>query len=411
MTNGWTGGQYSLFRALFGLYLTVHFVALLPWGSEVFSSHGVIPNAGSSPFVHLFPNVLALWDAPAVVTALLAVAVAFSVLFAVGWWDRAAALGLWYALACLFGRNPLTANPSLPFVGWLLLAHVLLPPAPFGSWAGRGAPDARAGWRMPPTIFGAAWVLMAVGYSYSGYTKLVSASWLDGTALARVLDNPLARPSWLREMFLRLPDRVLALATWGGLALELGFAPLALVGALRPWLWLAMLGMHLGLLSLVDFADLSLGMVVLHLFTFDPRWLSARPGATATIFYDGHCGLCHRVVRFVLSEDRAGAFRFAPLDSAAFAAEVPVGRRAGLPDSMIVRTADGRFLARAAAVGHVLRRLGGAWVALGWMVTLVPAALADRAYDAVAGVRRRLFRAPVEACPVMPAELRSRFDT
>ncbi len=34
-----------------------------------------------------------------------------------------------------------------------------------------------------------------------------------------------------------------------------------------------MLSMHAALLVLVDFADLSLGMVMLHLFTFDPAWL------------------------------------------------------------------------------------------------------------------------------------------
>jgi hypothetical protein len=35
-----------------------------------------------------------------------------------------------------------------------------------------------------------------------------------------------------------------------------------------------MLALHLGLLFVIDFADLSLGMVLLHLFTFDPEWLS-----------------------------------------------------------------------------------------------------------------------------------------
>lgn len=38
-----------------------------------------------------------------------------------------------------------------------------------------------------------------------------------------------------------------------------------------------MVGMHLGILALVSFADLSAGMLMLHLFTIDSRWLrSAR---------------------------------------------------------------------------------------------------------------------------------------
>jgi hypothetical protein len=281
MNNGWTGGQYSVFRALFGAYLCVHFLRLLPWSAEVFSNQGVLPAASASPVLYLFPNVLALCDTPAFVTGLLAAGAVLSVLFAVGCFDRAAALALWYVWACLFGRNPLISNPSIPFVGWMLLAHVFVPPAPYGSWAARGRPDRGAGWHMPPSIFLAAWVVMSLGYTYSGYTKLISPSWVDGTALARVLDNPLARPGPVREALRTLPDSVLHLATWGALALELSFAPLALFRRTRPVAWGAMLLMHLGLIVLIDFAELSLGMVLLHLFTCDPAWFQSLPRLSA----------------------------------------------------------------------------------------------------------------------------------
>lgn len=49
MNNGWSGGQYSLFRALLGLYLLVHFADLVPWGAELFSRRGVLPDASVSP--------------------------------------------------------------------------------------------------------------------------------------------------------------------------------------------------------------------------------------------------------------------------------------------------------------------------------------------------------------------------
>src|SRR5262249_36075299 len=155
--NGWTGGQYSAFRAVFGAYLLVHFTHLLPWGTELFSSRGVLPDGTASPILRLFPNVLALSDSPVTVTALLPLAAAARAVFAVGWHDRAGAVAIWYVLACTFGRNPLVANPGLPYVGWMLLAHACIPRTPFGSWRGRGAPDAGAGWRMPPAIFLVAW--------------------------------------------------------------------------------------------------------------------------------------------------------------------------------------------------------------------------------------------------------------
>lgn len=276
LDNGWTGGRYSVFRGLLGLYLVVHFLQLLPWRTEVFSNRGMLPEASASPLYPLFPNVLFLYDAPPVVGALLISGAVLGVLLAIGHRDRLAAIGLWYVWACLLSRNPLISNPSLPFVGWMLLAHACLPRAPYGSLEGRRSPAAAADWRFPGEIFAAAWIVMAVAYSYSGLTKLVSPSWVDGSALGQVLLNPLARPTFLRELMLTFPDALLRLATWGALALEIAFAPLALVPRLRPLLWGAMVSMHLGLFALVDFPDLSIGMLLLHGFTFDPGWLSRR---------------------------------------------------------------------------------------------------------------------------------------
>ncbi len=410
--NQWTGGQYSVFRAIFGTYLFVHFAQLMPWGAEMFSNRGMLPDGAASPLLRLFPNILALYDAPAFVIALLVFAAGASLLFAIGLYDRAAAIALWYVMACLFGRNPLIVNPSLPYVGLLLLAHACLPRAPYGSLERRGQIDPGGGWRAPQEIYLVVWILMALGYSYSGYTKLISPSWVDGTALGRVLDNPLARPGALRDALLALPPAFLQAATWGALALELLFAPLALSRKLRPWLWAAMLAMHLGLIALIDFADLSLGMVTLHLFTFDPGWVKPlRTKAAEMIFYDGRCGLCHRAVRFILAEDRRGeAFRFAPLGGEVFLAAVTEGRRAALPDSLVVLTAEGELLSRSAAALYVMRKLGGMWRMVALIGQLTPVAWRDGVYDAVARMRYRLFRKPESACPLLPGHLRSRFE-
>jgi len=385
---------------------------LLPWGRELFSNRGALPDSSASPLAHLFPNIFVVWDSPAFVVSLLAIGAALGLLVAVGVWDRAAAVVAWYLWACLLGRNPLIANPSLPYIGWLLLAHAVISPAPYGSWAARGRADPRGNWEMPAGLFMLAWMVMAAGYSFSGYTKLISPSWVDGSALARVLENPLARPTILREALLALPPVVLRLATWGGLSLELGFAPLAPFRMIRPWLWGGMVGLHVGLLALVDFADLTAAMLLLHFFTFDPAWI--RPHANGLqewLFYDGHCGLCHRMVRFVLAEDRAGtSIRFAPLESAFFASRIPAEQRATLPDSIVVEAAGGELLTRSAAILHVLRRLGGLWRISAALAGVIPGAVLDWFYDSVARVRRKIFRAPAEACPILPAELRSRFQ-
>ena len=127
------------------------------------------------------------------------------------------------------------------------------------------------------------------------------------------------------------------------------------------------------------------------------------------LFYDGACGLCHHSVRFVVAHDRAGAFRFAPLGGQTFAAAVPVTERATLPDAIVVRRADGAILLRSDATAHILAKLGGRWAVLGALLRAIPRPLRDRLYDFVAANRKRWFVAPGDACPVVPAHLRTRF--
>jgi len=129
------------------------------------------------------------------------------------------------------------------------------------------------------------------------------------------------------------------------------------------------------------------------------------------IFYDGSCGLCHRTIRFALTRDPGGLlFRFTPLQSERFRHLIPADRRQRLPDSIVVLTADHRLLTRSDAVLHMMRRIGGVWAALSALGALVPRPLRDAAYDAVARVRARLFRRPDAACPLVPRELRDRFE-
>lgn len=154
-------------------------------------------------------------------------------------------------------------------------------------------------------------------------------------------------------------------------------------------------------------------LAVLHLYTFDPAWVRAGAAGDgpAMVFYDGSCALCHGSVRFVLAEDRAGnTFRFAPLDSAALRRSVTEERRRTLPDSIVVQRHDGTLLMRSGAVLYALRRLGGLWRPLAAAGGIVPRLVRDRVYEGIAAVRYRVFGRTVEACPIMPPDLRSRFD-
>lgn len=304
---------------------------------------------------------------------LLIAATIAAVLFTIGLFDRVVAVLMCCVLAFSVGRNPLIVNPALPFLGGLLLAHVLLPPAPYGSWAARKRVDPRGGWTMPPAIFAAAWIVMSLGYTFSGWMKLGSGSWAVG-------------------------------------ALQLLYAPLALFRRTRPWIWTAMLLMHIvAVMLFIDF-DRSLGMVILHFFTFDPAWIRGREAeVTDTVFYDGTCGLCHRSVRFILAEDRRGtAFTFSPLGSERFLADI--GDRPDLPDSVIVFTADRNVLMKSDAFIRILNRLGGLWRVIGILFSLIPRSLRDVFYDFIARIRYRIFGRAKDACPLLPPDLRARFS-
>jgi predicted DCC family thiol-disulfide oxidoreductase YuxK len=65
---------------------------------------------------------------------------------------------------------------------------------------------------------------------------------------------------------------------------------------------------------------------------------------------------------------------------------------------------------RAGAVRQIGHRLGGAWRLLAIASSAIPTPWLDRAYDAIARVRHRLFARPAAACPVSPEPLRARFD-
>lgn len=151
------------------------------------------------------------------------------------------------------------------------------------------------------------------------------------------------------------------------------------------------------------------------------------------LLYDGVCGLCNRLVQFILRRDPEGVFRFAALQSA-LAGRVLArhGLRADDLDTVYVvvdyETPGERLLGQSEAVILILRQLGGGlrpagqpgagistqapglaiWRFIGFLLQLVPRRLRDWAYRLVARSRYRIF-GRYDACPIPTAETRARF--
>jgi predicted DCC family thiol-disulfide oxidoreductase YuxK len=134
------------------------------------------------------------------------------------------------------------------------------------------------------------------------------------------------------------------------------------------------------------------------------------PGAEGRplLLYDGECGLCDRSVQFILRRDRAGRFRFAPLQAPASRALLgELGYDPDALDSVVLVDEDGRPWRESDAAVRTLARLGYPWRA-GAALRIVPRALRDAAYRFVARRRMRWFGG-ADACRLPAAGERQRF--
>jgi len=137
------------------------------------------------------------------------------------------------------------------------------------------------------------------------------------------------------------------------------------------------------------------------------------PASNPIVFYDGVCGLCNRLVQFLLKHDREGRLRFASLQSD-FAAKV-LGRHGFDPKDLdtvhVVENydrPDERVLQRSDAILRAGRELGGFWSASSSIAKVVPRPLRDVVYKLVATNRYRMF-GKFDTCMLPDPSQRSRF--
>ncbi|MBM3970882.1 MAG: DUF393 domain-containing protein [Planctomycetes bacterium] len=148
-------------------------------------------------------------------------------------------------------------------------------------------------------------------------------------------------------------------------------------------------------------------------FSEHPVATSEADRLTNVLFFDGVCGLCNRFVDFVLSRDRRGAIRFAPLqgDTAARVLSAEwraAGSEAQTFDTVVWLDSSSREFYRSAAAVRVLWRLGRLWWLIGWLLWLIPRPLRDVGYRIVAANRYRLFGMK-ETCRLPSPAERERF--
>ena len=129
------------------------------------------------------------------------------------------------------------------------------------------------------------------------------------------------------------------------------------------------------------------------------------------VLFDGDCGMCNRLIQFLMHRDGRARLRFAPLQGRFSQETLP---RHGIDPGELdtacfvvdAGTTEERVFTRSSAVLHAVKELGGAWKLTG-VFLVVPRPLRDLLYRFVAERRHRI--SAKIACPLMTPEQRERF--
>jgi len=130
------------------------------------------------------------------------------------------------------------------------------------------------------------------------------------------------------------------------------------------------------------------------------------------ILYDGVCGLCNRLNRFVLKRDPAAVFQFASLQSRLGQSLLKAnGLDADNLETLYVVANYGSespvLLSKSQAAFFILKTLGGPWRVV-TILGILPRRLLDWVYDLIARNRYTVF-GRYQTCPIPSPEYKSRF--
>ncbi len=256
---------FSLLRSLLGLWLLQHFIFLLPYTVELHGLSGLKVAGGEiylkdflfylrSDFGIYFLNILA---------------VLFSILFVFKIYRRLSSLILFIIWIFFYHQNFISYTPILPYVGWLLLAFTLIDSSEVRFFYQKNDST----FEYSPLLFHGFWLITALSYTASGFQKfLYSPLWHDGRALDFVMNYPAARNHWLNEQFLMLPLPLRMMANYLIIFIEGGYVFSFFHSQLRKIFWIGILIMHFSILICIKFSELSIGMIIVHLFLVEDDW-------------------------------------------------------------------------------------------------------------------------------------------
>ncbi|MDP3735463.1 MAG: HTTM domain-containing protein [bacterium] len=331
------------------------------------------------------------WEAQAV---LFVIAAVFALMLLVGYKTRVATIASWLLLISLQTRNPLILQGGDIFMRATLFFAMFLP------WGARYSVDcvrrssSVSGERHASVWTAGFMIQVAAVYVFAGLVK-TSVEWTrEGSAIYYALSiDQFTRP--FGYFLLQFPD-LLRLLTFATLLFEL-FGPLLLFAPVftRQLRFAAVAGfiaMHLGFMASMRLGPFPwIGIITMlallpsFVWDFASRHARARQRAGLTIYYDGECGFCASLSRYLKT-----FLLLAPARLLVAATDERAAREMAEHNSWVVVDADGRRHFVFDGVVAVIRASPIIWF-LAPMLTLPPvSALGEWLYVRVARRRRNI---------------------
>ncbi len=253
----------GLVRMVFGLVVAAWTLALLPDLYQLFGTEGVLPQ---HPHFEYEWSVFAIWPGDTALLVGWIVLLVASLVLAVGWHSRLAAVVVFVLTQSFIRRDPFVFNAGDAIV--VLVALILA----LSSCGAAVSLDQRrrtgsfwSAQTRAPWAVRLLQVQLTLIYVVSVQAKLAGDTWLEGSAVSY---------AWRtdgRWAFLPVPEWLAANAfvvntlTWATLIVELAIAVLVWNRRWRFWVLAAGVVMHLAIMINLNFGFFSLAMFVLYL--------------------------------------------------------------------------------------------------------------------------------------------------
>lgn len=238
-------------QRILGLYLTYHFLSLAPYAAEMFGATSWLTEENLPNKVFGFPFVL---KSDAAISAYLVTLALSAGMLIWNRWTHLFSVYIWLGFIGLVSRNPFYYELTIDYLGWLCLSVAVLH------------------WVKDSDYFffqRAAWFVLGVGYLASGISKLESPHWTSGDAMSLFYASDiLTRFQWLQ-----LNEAASKTIGWSVILIEILFLPAIFHSSMRKGAWAASVLMHLGIATTTQLTEISLAMLVFHLFLFESSWI------------------------------------------------------------------------------------------------------------------------------------------